>query len=59
MVNGDPNTFMFFVPLKITYPSGARTYRNAHIGGSCYEQAAENAVNCYKAWYKDCKVEVA
>jgi len=59
MVNGDPTTFMFTVPLKITYPSGLRMYRNACVGGSNYQEATVNAVNCYKSWYPDCTVEVA
>ena len=59
MVNGDPNTFMFSVLLKITYPTGTQLFTRASIGASNWKQAHENAVNCYKAWYPDCTVEVA
>jgi len=57
MVNGDPNTFLFSVLLKITYPDGRLLFKRAGMGGSDWRQAYENAVNCYKAWYPDCKVE--
>ena len=57
MVNGDPNTFLFSVLLKITYPTGAQLFKRAQMGGSNWKQAYENAVNCYKAWFPDCKVE--
>lgn len=59
MVNGDPNTLMFSVLLKITYPDGRQLFTRAQIGASDWRQAYENAVNCYKAWYPDCTVEVA
>lgn len=59
MVNGDPNTVMFSVLLKITYPTGAQLFKRASIGASNWKQAHKNAVNCYKAWYPDCTVEVA
>ena len=59
MVNGDPNTLIFFVLLKITYPHGHQLFKRVDIGASNWRQAHENAVNCYKAWYPDCKVEVA
>lgn len=59
MVNGDPNTFMFSVLLKITYSTGAQLFTRASIGASNWKQAHENAVNCYKAWYPNCTVEVA
>ena len=59
MVNGDPNTFLFSVLLKITYSTGAQLFKRVQIGGSTWQQAYQNAVNCYKRWYPDCIVEVA
>ena len=57
MVNGDPTTYMFRVWISITYPEGYKSERAVSIGGSNYQQAVMNAVNCYKRWYPTCKVE--
>lgn len=59
MVNGDPSTFMFSVLLKITYSTGAQLFARTEIAASNWKRAYQNAVNCYKAWYPDCTVEVA
>ena len=57
MVNGDPTTFMYNVTLKITRDDGTFFEVYTAIGGSNYSQAAMNAVNCYKRWYPNYKVE--
>ena len=59
MVNGDPTTFMFTVKLKFTKPDGSSFIKYSYIGASNYEEAKENAVNCWKRWEKNCKIEVA
>lgn len=51
MVNGDPTTFMFYVPLRVTDPKTGEFYQKmAHVGASDYSQAIQNAINCWKAW---------
>lgn len=57
MVNGDPTTIMYNVTLKITRDDGTSFEVYTAMGGSNYEQAAMNAVNCYRSWYPTYKVE--
>ena len=59
MVNGDPTTFLFRVDLKVVFPNPQKSgylFRDVFIGASNYEQAKQNAVNCYKRWYPECEI---
>ena len=51
MVNGDPTTFMFYVPLRVTDPKTGYSYKKmSAIGGSDYAEAVQNAINCWQSW---------
>ena len=59
MVNGDPNTFLYRVDVRVIFQNPERTgyvFHDVLIGASNYEQAKLNAVNCYKRWYPECKI---
>ena len=59
MVNGDPTTHLFRVDLKVIFPNREKSgylFRGVLMGGSTYQQAVQNAINCYKRWYPECEI---
>ena len=57
MVNGDPITYFYFVQLQFhDRKTGMKWTQQTQIGASNYEEAKQNAVNCYKRWYPEYEI---